>query len=140
MSLRKGLTRLDGVADAKLIIKPPHMLVRMKPGACPDFAKMQQTIKDAGFKPIENGIELRVSGKVVKQGGQLTLEVDKLTAPITLQLIPAKDDPDTLDHLNRHVGEMVELDGSWLPPEEGKTGAGSLAVTAIPSAEQPPRK
>lgn len=121
------------MADAKLIIKPPHMLVRMKPGAWPDFAKMQQTVKDAGFKPIENGVELRVSGKVVKQGDQLTLEVDNLTTPLTLHLTAAKDDPDTLDHLNRHVGEVVELDGSWQPPEEGKTGPGSLAVTAIPS-------
>ena len=133
MSLRKGLTRLDGVAEAKLIIKPPHMLVRMKPGAWPDFVKMQQTVKDAGFKPIENGVELRVTGKVSKQGEQLVLEVEKMTPPVTLQLIASKDDPDTLDHLNRHIGEIVELDGNWLPPEEGKSGPGSLAVTAIPS-------
>ncbi len=116
------------------------MLVRMKPGAWPDFGKMQQTIKDAGFKPIENGIELRVSGKVVKQGDQLTLEVDKLTAPITLQLIAAKEDPDTLDHLSHHIGQTVELDGNWQPPGQGNTGAGSLAVTAIPSAATPTGK
>jgi hypothetical protein len=132
VSLRKGLTRLEGVAEAKLIIKPPHMLVRMKPGAWPDFAKMQQTIKDAGFKAIENGVELRVSGRVVKQGEQLVLEVDKMTTPVTLQLKAAKDDPDTLDHLNHHIGELVELDGNWQPPEEGKAGPGSLAVIAIP--------
>jgi hypothetical protein len=82
-------------------------------------------------------VQLRVSGKVVKQGDQLVLEVDKLSTPVTLQLIAAKDDPDILDHLNRHVGQVVELDGNWQPAGEGKTGPGSLAVTAIPGAAPP---
>ena len=135
MTLRKGLTRLEGVADAKLIIKPPHMLVRMKPGYWPDLPKMEQTIKDAGYKPIEDGVQLRVSGRVVKQGDRLTVELDAMRVPAALLVVAAKDDPDTAAHLERHVGNTVELEGQWQPTPEGKTGPGSLAVTTIYGAE-----
>ena len=62
MSLRKGLQRLEGVADAKLILKPPHMAVRMKPGYWPDVARMQETIKDAGYTPIPENVDLIFGG------------------------------------------------------------------------------
>jgi hypothetical protein len=134
VTLRKGLTRLEGVADAKLIIKPPHMQVRMKPGFWPDLPKMQETIKEAGYQPILDRTELVVTGKVVKQGDRLVLEVDKLKTPTTLLILPAEDDPDTAAHLERHLGETVELEGLWRAPAEGSASA-SLAVTAIYGAE-----
>ena len=128
------------MANAKLIIKPPHMLVRMKPGYWPDRPKMAQTIKDAGYKPIEDRVELFVTGKVVKQGDGLVLELDRMQSPTTLSIVPAKDDPDTAAHLERHVGETVELEGGWQPPSEGQ-GPASLAVTAIYGTEDKrPRK
>jgi hypothetical protein len=134
VSLRKGLTRLDGVADAKLIIKPPHMEVRMKPGFRPDLVKMQQTVKDAGFKPIEGGVELRVTGKVAKAGDKLTLEADGMKEPLTFALVAAKGDLDTLAHLEeKHLGMVVEVTGQWQPDADPKA-PGSLAVTAIGSA------
>jgi hypothetical protein len=139
VTLRKGLTRLEGVADAKLIIKPPHMQVRMKPGYWPDLPRMQQTIKDAGYKPIEDGVDLRVTGKVVKQAGApgaaLAVQLDGMKTPTTLPVVAAKDDPDTAAHLNRHLGHTVELEGQWQPAPEGQAGPGSLAVTAIYGAE-----
>lgn len=125
------------MAEAKLIIKPPHMEIRMKPGLWPDLAKMQQTIKDAGFKPIENGIEMRVAGKVVKTGDTLTLELDGMKSPVTLVLTAAKDDPDPLMHVEeKHLGSTVDVIGQWLPPAEGQSGPGSLAVTSIYKGEK----
>ena len=41
MTLKRGFSRLEGVADAKLILKPAHMEVSMKPGYWPDLAKME---------------------------------------------------------------------------------------------------
>jgi hypothetical protein len=139
VSLRKGLTRLDGVAEAKLIIKPPRMEVRMKPGFWPDLAKMQQTVKDAGFKPIEDGVELRVTGKVVKSGEKLTLEIEGMKMPVAVVLIAAKDDPDTIEHLEeKHLGAPVELTGQWRPVTDPKA-PGQLAVTAITARPVPAR-
>jgi hypothetical protein len=137
VSLRKGLTRLDGVAEAKLIIKPPHMEVRMKPGFWPDLPKMQQTIKDAGFKPIENGVELRVTGKIVKSGETVTMQLDGMKTSVTLLVVAAKEDADTLAHLvEKHLGTTAEVTGQWQPPAEGQPGPGSLAVTAIYKGEK----
>lgn len=134
MTLRKGLTRLDGVADAKLIIKPPHMLVRMKPGAWTDLPKMHQTIRDAGYQPIVDRTELVVTGKVVRQGDGLAIALDGVKTPVTLVVAPAKDDPDTAAHLQRHVGDTVEVEGLWQATAAG-SGPGALAVTAIYGAE-----
>jgi hypothetical protein len=134
VTLRKGLTRLEGVADATLVIKPPHMEVKMKSGSWPDIPKMQQTIKEAGYQAITDRTDLVVTGKVVKQGERLALEVDKVKSPVTLQIVAAKDDPDTAAHLERHVGQTVELEGAWQAATDAG-GAGSLAVTAIYGAE-----
>jgi hypothetical protein len=134
VTLRKGFTRLEGVADAKLIIKPPHMEVRMKPGFWPDLPKMQETIKDAGYQPIPDRMELVVTGRVVKQANRLTLEVDQLNAPATLLIVPAKEHPGPAAQLERHVGERVELEGLWQRAADVRTPA-SLAVTAIRGAE-----
>jgi len=134
VTLRKGLTRLDGVADAKLIIKPPHMQVRMKPGFWPELSKMHATIKDAGYTPMLDRTELVVTGKVVRQTGRLVLEVDKLKSPVSLSIVAAKDDPDTAAHLERHLGETVELEGLWQAAADDKPLA-SLAVTAIYGTE-----
>lgn len=122
------------MADAKLIIKPPHMLVRLKPGVFPDLTRMHQTIKDAGYQPIVDRTELRVTGKVVKQGDGLAIELDKMATPRTLLVTAAKDDPETAAHLARHLGETVEVDGTWLLSADGK-GPGSLAITAIYGAD-----
>jgi len=134
VTLRKGLTRLDGVADAKLIIKPPHMQVRMKPGFWPELSKMHTTIKDAGYTPMPDRTELVVTGKVARQEGKLELEVDNLKTPVTLLLAAAKADPETAAHLERHLGETVELEGLWLPGMDEKS-LGSLSVTAICGSE-----
>ena len=133
MTLRKGLARLEGVSEAKLIIKPPHMQVRMKPGFWPDLPRMLRTIEQAGHGVIEDSVELRVTGKVVKGDGGLTLEVDGLKTPLSLALVAAESDPGTLAHLEAHVGERVELEGRWRAAKDG-SGAGMLAVTSIPKA------
>ena len=105
----------------------------MKPGFWPDLAKMQQTIHDAGYKPIEGGVALRVSGKLVKQGevsgAGVALELDGMKSPISLTLAAAKEAPDLLSQLASRVGEAVELEGRWSAGEAGQSG--SLAVTAI---------
>ncbi|HEU4752015.1 MAG TPA: hypothetical protein VFU47_02825 [Armatimonadota bacterium] len=123
------------MADAKLIIKPPHMEVRMKPGFWPDLPRMQQTIKDAGYQPILDRTELVVTGKVVKQADGLALEVDRLKSPVTLRIVPSPDDPDTAAHLaEKHVGQTATLQGLWHAPA-AQGGPASLAVAAILDAK-----
>lgn len=107
----------------------------MKPGFWPDLPKMQQTMKDAGYKPIEDRVELTVTGKVVKQGDGLAIEVDGLKTPVSLRITAAQDDPDAAAHLERHVGETVELEGGWQPAPVEQKVAGMLAVTAIYGAD-----
>lgn len=122
------------MADAKLIIKPPHMDVRMKRGFWPDFARMQETIKDAGYRPGDAGVSLRVTGKVVKLGDGLALDVDGMKTPVTLPLVASKEEPETVVHLGeRHLGHTVEVEGVWQAPANS-SGAGFLAVTAVPRA------
>jgi len=117
------------------VIKPPHMEVRMKPGFWPDLVRMQQRIKDAGFTPLPENIELTVTGTVVRQGDHLAVELDKMRTATLLPLVAAKDQAETTAHLERHVGDAVELGGSWQPPAAGQPGLGMLAVTAIYGAE-----
>jgi hypothetical protein len=123
------------VADAKLILKPPHMLVRMKPGYWPDLPKMQQTIRDAGYQPIEGGVELRVTGKVVSREGRVTLELDGMKAPAVLMVVPSKESPEAAAHLERHFTQTVDVEGYWQPASD--KDAGSLAVRAIHKAGGP---
>jgi len=110
------------------------MLLRMKAGAWPDIAKMQQTIRDAGYQPIEGGIDLVVTGKVVRQGDKLLVELDKMKSPAALTVVPAKENPDTAEHLQRHLGNTVELEGRWQPPSDSG-GRGGIEVTAIYGAD-----
>lgn len=104
------------------------MEVTLKPGAWVDPARMQQTIKDAGYKPGDAGVTLRLTGKVVKQGDQLALELDKMKAPRTLALAAAKEKPEPLARLGALVDQVVQIEGLWTETE-GK-GA-TLAVTAV---------
>jgi hypothetical protein len=137
VTLRKGLQRLEGVADAKLIIKPPHMAVRMKRGYWPDLVAMQSTIKNAGYTPIPDDVTLVLTGRIVQQAEGLTVELDGMRMPVALQVVAAKEDAETAAHLARHVGDRVELEGRWQSPSAGTVGSGSpadrggLAVTAI---------
>jgi hypothetical protein len=121
------------VSDAKLIIKPPHMQVRMKPGFWPDLPRMLQTIRDAGYKPIEDRVDLRVTGKLVKQAGGsgLALELEAMQTPVVLPLASGPASPDLFPKLLSKAGETVELEGRWLAPPAGRTGFGSLGVTSI---------
>jgi hypothetical protein len=119
------------VADAKLILKPPHMEVRMKPGFWPDVAKMGQTIRDAGYKLMDDGVELRVSGRVVKASDRLALELDGMKSPLSLPILPSSGDPKNAVPLgDEQVGQVLELIGRWQPAPDGKA-PGSLRVTAV---------
>jgi hypothetical protein len=111
------------------------MEVRMKPGHWPDIAKMEQTIRDSGYTPFDDGVELIVTGVVARKDGRLVLELDRMRTARTLEVAAAKDDPDTAAHLERHVGDLVEVEGEWLPEGEGR-----IAVTAIYGAEDPKPK
>jgi hypothetical protein len=139
VTLKRGLTRLEGVADAKLILKPPHMEVKMKPGFWPDLVKMARTIKDAGYKPLDDGVELRVSGTVVKSGDGLALELDSMKAPLTLPIVVTGGDPKSAVPLgDEQVGQVFELVGRWQPATDGKA-PGSLRVTSLSRPPQPGR-
>jgi hypothetical protein len=138
VSLSKGLQRLDGVAQAKLVIKPPHMDVTMKPGYWPDLSRMQQAIKEAGFTSMPENIDLVVTGRVLRTGGQLAVQLDRMQTPTRLLIAAAKEDPETATHLERHVGQTVRLEGRWQPTPAEDAIRGSLAVTAIYEAADRP--
>jgi hypothetical protein len=104
------------------------MEVTLKPGAWVEIARMLQVIKDSGFKPGDAGVMLRVTGKLVKQGDQLALELDRMKAPRTLVVTAAREDPDIAARLTGHLGQPVEIEGLWTGPEAKE---GGLAVTAI---------
>lgn len=140
MTLRKGLERLEGVESAKLIMKPPHMEVKMKAGAWPNLPQMQEQMKKAGYEPIWKQVELIVTGRVIEQGKGLALVIDKVKAPMTLAVLPAESDPETAAHLKRHLGELVEVEGLWQPPAAGATGPGGLAISAIYGSDDPKPK
>ena len=113
----------------------------MKAGFWPDLPKMQKTIKDAGFKPNDDGVELHVSGKLVKAGEKLTLELDGMKSPVTFTLVAAKDHEDTFSHLEeKHLATVVEVTGQWQAPGEGESGPGTLAVTGIPKNKEEMKK
>lgn len=127
MTLRKGLTRQSGVSNAKLIIKPPHMQVELKPGTWPDIRKMHQTIRDAGYQPVTEKTDLVVTGKLVRVGEGYVLELDGMPAPLTLAVSVRENAPETEARLAAQVGQTVELSGTWRPPADGQ-GPGSLSL------------
>ena len=108
------------------------MEVTLKPGTWVDPARMQQTIKDAGYKPDENGVTLRITGKVVKQGDQLQIELDKMQSPQTLVVTAAKEAPDLPARLAGQAGQVVEVEGVWSPGSDGKQAALALTLIASP--------
>ena len=107
------------------------MQVALKPGQWPDLPRMLATIKEAGFTAVPEQVELVVSGKVAREGDRLVLVLDKLKTPVSLPLTAAQENPETAAHLERHLGESVDLEGSWKPAPAGQTGPGQLAVTLI---------
>jgi hypothetical protein len=111
----------------------------MKPGYWPDIAKMQQTIKEAGYTPIPEKTELLVTGRVVRRGEPLAIVLDQMRTPTTLLVAPVLEDPETAAHLERHHGETAKVEGIWQPPPPGQPGPGALAVTAIHSAADGPK-
>jgi hypothetical protein len=115
------------------------MVVKMKPGHWPDIAKMQQTIKGAGYTPIPEKTELVVTGRVARRGEPLAIVLDQMRTPTTLFVAPVLEDPETAAHLERHHGETMKLEGIWQPPPPGQQGPGALAVTAIYEVEDGPK-
>jgi hypothetical protein len=132
VSLQRGLQRLEGVDQAKLILKPPHMEVRLKPGAWVDPSKMTDTIRRAGYTPIASDVRLTVTGKVEKRGEALVLVLDNMKAPVELTAVAHSSSPETAPHLARHVGDLVEVEGYWLPSQTR-----NLAITTIKVQGEP---
>src|SRR5690554_6785696 len=117
--------------DAKLVLRPPHLEVRLRAGHWPDLPSMHRTIRDAGYQPIVERTELVVTGRVVRRDGALWVELDRMREPVALRVIPSEEEPDTAEHLGRHVGETVELEGLWSADPDDEERAGRLAVTAV---------
>ncbi len=94
-------------------------------------------MNDAGYRPIEGVIDLRVTGTVAKQRDRVVLELVGMKNPTTLVVLPARENPDTAPRLDLHVSQMVDVEGRWLPVEG--SAAGALAVTTIHTAGGQPR-
>jgi hypothetical protein len=132
VSLQRGLQRLDGVDQAKLILKPPHMAVKLKPGAWVDPAKMTDTIRRAGYTPMLNDVRLTVTGKVEPRGEALVLVLDQMKTPLELTAASHPSAPEAAPALARHAGAMVEVEGYWTSQEPKK-----LAVTRTKAPSEP---
>ncbi len=109
-----------------MIVKPAHMVVQLKPGTWVDPSRMQKQIKEAGFTPVPEQVELTVTGKVVKRDGGYALELDRMASPAVLPV--SAQAGAMLDTLERKVGRSVELEARWQPDP---AGAGKLTVTAL---------
>jgi hypothetical protein len=99
------------VLEAKLIMKPPHMQVRLKPGAWPDLARMQETIGKAGYAPIRDAVDLHLTGSVVRTEAGYALQLDGMKPPRTVLLAPPAGSPDPAAG---HLGAFVEVTGRWV--------------------------
>lgn len=122
------MTRLDGVADAKLILKPAHMAVTMKAGSWPDLPKMEDTIRRAGYTPVPEAIALTVTGKLVREGDAFRLEVDGMKSSIALRIDRGTVE---LERLTAQVGKAVRIEGTWRPPVPGDPMAGTVTVRSL---------
>jgi hypothetical protein len=61
-----------------------------------------------------------------------------MRAPLSLRIVAAQEDAETAAHLERHVGDTVEVEGRWQSAAPAQSGA--LAVTAIFGAEDARRR
>jgi hypothetical protein len=104
----------------------------LKPGAWVDPKRMPQTIHDAGFKTVPKDVRLTVTGKVEQRGDALVLVLDRMKTPRELTAVSHLSSPETAPHLARHVGEVVEAEGYWLPNQTGKLAVTALKVTGEP--------
>ena len=125
MPLKRGLTRLDGVADAKLILKPAHMAVTMKPGYWPDLLRMEDTIRRAGYTPVPEAIVLTVTGKLVRAGDGFRLELDGMKSPTVLRIERGTLDP---EKLTAQSGKVARVEGTWRAPAAGEPAAGVITL------------
>lgn len=119
------------MSQAKLIIDPPRMEIILKEGVWPDLARMQNTIREAGYAPDPERIGLRVSGKVVADGNGLALDLDRMKKPVRLPLATWKPAPGALDDLQTQLGRVVTVYGYWRPGKE-EQDPGTLAVAPAP--------
>ena len=112
----------------------------MKPGFWPDLPKMLETIDDAGYKPGDSGITLRLTGRVIQTGESLSLELDRMKTAVVLRLSPSQEAPETLHHLReKHLGQVVEVEGRWEPAKE-KNMPGTLLVASVVNTRTPARR
>lgn len=107
------------------------MQVKLKQGAWVDIDRMRETIEKAGYGVSEGGAELRVTGKLQRADGRLGVALSGMSRPVVLGLGADKESPDLLTHLERHVGEDVDLEGRWEPAPKDRPGPGTLAVLAV---------
>jgi hypothetical protein len=100
---------------------------------------MLQMIHDAGFKPVPEDMRLTVTGKVEQRGDVLVIALDKMKAPkpVVLTIVPHASSPETAPHLARHVGDVIEAEGYWLPNESGKLAVTALRVQGEPGGRHP---
>lgn len=131
-ALRKTFQKLDGVSGAKLILKPAFMHVTMKSGEWPDLAKMQESIRLAGFESVKEQVELVVTGTLEKDGDEFVLALDGMKTSVRLPVRVATTGkaPD----LVASVGKPVQLEGRWKQSESSAPGDGVLSVTALRSS------
>ena len=133
LSLRKRFRRLGGVDRIRVFIRPPHVEVRMEPGTWPDLARMQRAIREAGYAPVPDRIELTVTGRLSRQAAGYRVELDGMRISPILPVRGANDAEEVASRLERHVGELVELTGRWQPGPAG-TAPGTLLLADLSPA------
>lgn len=99
--MSKALKRLDGVAKVKVNLEWGWAEVQLKPGAPLEVEKLLRAISEAGF--TSSWIEVEAGGELVKQDGQLALQVTK--PPMVFQL------EGQVDQLNAEPGKPVTVVG-----------------------------
>jgi hypothetical protein len=113
------------------------MEVSIKPGHWPNIREMQDTIRRSGYTPILDEVEIRLSGKVVRHGKGLAIEVHGLKAPVRVPVVSNAEHADAAVHLERHVGERVEVEARWKGDPRKPKDVGSLGVITIRCTDSP---
>jgi hypothetical protein len=131
-ALAKSLNNLEGIARARLIVKPQHMDVRLQPGAWVDPVQMLRLTRKSNLKAVPDDVRLTVSGSVERRGEALVIVLDQMRTPVELTAVPHASAPAIGVQLAGHSGQRVQVEG-YFPPGATLT----LSVTSFKALADP---
>jgi hypothetical protein len=91
---------------------------------------MMRAVRDAGFTPVPEDVQLIVTGALEEREGRFVLVLDHMKEPRTLTCLPAGPGDALERALAQNAGRAVQIHGHWQ-----FEGQGSIRVETV---ESPP--